>query len=188
MSYRLIKKIHLYACLSTVAVLAMFILTSYLMIHHQTFNQKPVKTTIEVDGEINSENDWTQLISDRQIKGRMNKEIRQEGQWVREYASAEQFSRLSYDVEKAKLTIERNDQHLANALKGIHVQRGYRGPLPYLIYAFLLDIVGLSLIIFTITGVILWFHLLKNDRIAWIIFAAGFLYFASTIYVLMHVL
>ena len=187
MIYRLIKKIHLYACLSTVAVLAMFILTSYLMIHHKTFHQDPIKTTLEVDVDITSENDWTQLIRDRKIKGRMNKEVRKEGQWIREYASAEQFSRLSYDVETARLTINRNDQHFANALKGIHAQRGYRGPLPYLIYAFLLDMVGLSLIIFTITGVILWFQLLKNDRIAWIIFAAGFLYFASTIFVLMQV-
>lgn len=186
MNYRLIKKIHLYACLTTAAVLTMFILTSYLMIHHKAFNQKPVKTNYGVHREIKSENDWTQLISDEHINGRMTKEIHKEDQWMREYSSAEQFSKLSYDGTEKMVSITRTDKSLTNALIGIHRQRGYHGTLPYFIYAFLLDLVGLSLILFTITGVILWFQLLKNDRLAWIIFAAGFLYFIATIYMLMH--
>ncbi len=48
MTYKLIKKIHLYACLITAAVLVMFILTSYLMIHHHHFDQESTKQTFEV--------------------------------------------------------------------------------------------------------------------------------------------
>ncbi|NND04934.1 MAG: hypothetical protein HKN87_01020 [Saprospiraceae bacterium] len=186
MNYQLIRKIHLYACLSTVAVLIMFVFTSYLMIHHKTFDQKPIKTTIEIEGVINSEEDWTGLIEAGEIKGRMTKEIQNENEWIREYANAEQFSRVSYDVGTKKTTIVRNDKDLAHALIGIHRQSGYNGSPANFAYAFLLDIVGLSLIIFTLTGVILWFKLLKSDRIAWIIFSAGLLYFAVTIYMLMH--
>ncbi|MCB0634767.1 MAG: hypothetical protein KDD15_33780, partial [Lewinella sp.] len=47
-------------------------------------------------------------------------------------------------------------------------------------YAFLLDILAISLIVFTITGIIMWFHLLKKDKWAWVIFVAGFVYFGFT--------
>ena len=74
----------------------------------------------------------------------------------------------------------------ANAFFGIHRTRGYGGPIQYNLYAFLLDILGVSLIIFTITGIIMWFKVLKNNRWAWIIFIAGLVYVGTTVGVLMY--
>jgi hypothetical protein len=58
--------------------------------------------------------------------------------------------------------------------------------LPYSLYAFLLDVLGLGLIVFTITGIIMWFKLLKNSTIAWVIFISGFIYFGLTMALLVY--
>ena len=46
--------------------------------------------------------------------------------------------------------------------------------------------IAISLIIFTITGIIMWFKLLKNHRIAWIIFIGGLIYFGITMALLAY--
>lgn len=188
-TYKLIKQIHLYACLSTVSVLAMFIFTSYLMIHHDWFSHEPSKETLTVDLETipASEPDWRTLIDQYGIGGRLIREnTNQAGALFREYAGAAGSTRITLlsDVQQAEIV--RTTKTTADAIIGIHRQRGYGGPLQYNLYALLLDLIGVSLIVFTITGVIMWFKLLKNHKVAWIIFIGGFIYFSVTMAMLVY--
>ena len=64
--------------------------------------------------------------------------------------------------------------------------RGYGGGMIYNAYAILLDLTGASLIIFAITGIILWLKILKNSKLAWLILVLGFLYVSSNIYYLVY--
>lgn len=188
-NYRLIKKIHLYACLSTVAVLLMFIFTSYLMIHHNWFSHERQSETIaaDLDALPGSEQDWRALTAKYKIKGRLVREqSANKGEIVREYASAAGSTRITIFSDKNQLEIIRTSKSAADAVVGIHRQRGYGGPLQYSLYALLLDLLGISLIVFTITGIIMWFKLLKNHKIAWIIFIGGFIYFSITMALLAY--
>ena len=188
-NYKLIKKIHLYACLSTVAVLLMFIFTSYLMIYHHRLDheQKEETDTFEVDAIPASETDWQAFNRAHGIKGRMVREnIRDNGDRMREYARVEGSVRVTFFSGSNQAEIVRTFKSTADAVIGVHRQRGYGGPLQYSLYAFLLDILGLSLIVFTITGIIMWFKLLKNSLIAWIIFVCGFIYFGITMALLAY--
>jgi hypothetical protein len=45
----------------------------------------------------------------------------------------------------------------------------------------MLDVVGISLMLFAITGVILWLKLLKFNKLAWGIFIFGFVYVSAVI-------
>lgn len=181
--YDLIKKIHLYACLSTVAILIMFIFTSYLMIHHDWFSHKQQSetTTLDLDTIPTSKQDWQTLIDQQGIKGRLLREnTNNKGDFFREYASAAGSTRLSFISNKNQVEIVQTSKSTTDAIIGIHRQRGYEGPLQYSLYAVLLDLFGISLIVFTITGIIMWFKHLKNHRTAWVIFISGFIYFSTT--------
>lgn len=187
--YKLIKKIHLYACLSTVAVLVMFIITSYLMIHHISFNHTVQKEerTVSVEDLPTTANQWKEFENQFQIKGRLTREgVNQDGQQFREYASASGSTRVIYESEQKQVVFVRNIKSKADAIIGIHRQRGYDGSLQYKLYALLLDIVALSLIAFTLTGIILWFKLLKNNRFAWVIFIGGLMYVCFTMLLLIY--
>ncbi len=188
-NYPLIKKIHLYACLSTVAILLMFIVTSYQMIHHDWFDHTPQKETIlaSLTPGLSPENAWPSLITGQQIKGRLVREnTNKDGHPVREYASAGGSTRITLLQDVNQAEIIRTTRGTVDAIAGIHRIRGYGGPLKYNLYALFLDLVGISLIVFTVTGIIMWFKLLKNHRIAWIIFVSGFLYFALTMAMLIY--
>ncbi len=187
--YSTIKKIHLYACLSTVAFLLMFIVTSYLMIHHQWFDHEEHRETSDVDlgFRVDTEEDWQKLVDRFDVKGRLYRSsTNKDGHQVRIYETANNSNRITLSADRTKAQMVLTSERGANILVGIHRHRGYGGALQYNLYALFLDLLGVSLIVFAITGVIMWFKLLKNNRIAWIIFIAGFLYFSLVIFLLMY--
>lgn len=188
--YILIKKIHLYASLSTAALLLMFLFTSYLMIHHNWFDHEQQSKTsyVSYDAPLDQEPDWQKMLEQYDIKGRFIEEKHnQDGNLCRTYASASGRTILTILRDKNQLEILQNTKSTADALIGIHRQRGYgHGPIQYNLYALLLDLTGVSLILFAITGVIMWLRILKNNLTAWIIFGLGFVYFAITMGLLMY--
>ncbi len=187
-TYQIIKKIHLYACLSTAAVLLMFVLSSYVAIHHNAFNHQSLSTSeeLEIDATNFDENDWLDFIRMNHIKGRLTKKDVRDGKVTRQYQAAGSNTKITYSPSSGMMSIERNQKSRAGAFFGIHRQRGYGGGLRYDIHAFLLDLTGIALILFSITGVIMWMRLLKNNRIAWIIFCLGLGYYACIMYGLMR--
>lgn len=183
-NYKIIKKIHLYACLSTVALLLMFIFTSYMMIHHDWFNHESTQETEAIDLATApaTETDWQHWAGKHDIPGRLvRSNTNKDGEPVREYATAAGSTRVIYRADRGQVEITRTSKSTANAIIGVHRHRGYGGGLTYNFYAFLLDLLAVGLIIFTITGIIMWFRLLKNDRWAWVIFIAGGIYFGITL-------
>ncbi len=188
-NYPLVKKIHLYACLSTVAILAMFIFTSYLMIHHAWFDHATEKHTVMVRLEENTspQFNWEKWTTQNNIEGRFVREnTTSDGHPVREYASAAVSTRITLIQNENQAEIIRTVKSNADAIVGIHRLRGYGGPFIYNVYALFLDLVGISLIVFTVSGIIMWFKLLKNNRIAWIIFVSGLIYFMATMVILIY--
>lgn len=183
-SYKLIKKIHLYACLSTAALLLMFILTSYVMIHHNWFDMERTTETqsYELAKAPEAEADWHRWAREQGISGRLvRNQTTKEGYPMLEYVHAGGSARITYKADEGKAEVVRNIKSTAGAIAGIHRHSGYGGGLGYNFYAFLLDLLGVGLIVFTITGIIMWFRLLKNDKWAWIIFISGFIYFSITV-------
>ncbi len=183
--YLIIKQIHLYSSLLTVALLFMYIITSYMMIYHDWFKveeQNKSETSIIVTpDEINDEN-WPKFLKENNIRGRLgNERFNNDGDLIRDYYSTGEESRIKILKDRNQVEIVTTQFNLSGNIIGLHRLRGYGGPIVYNIYAFMLDIVGISLILFAITGVILWLKLLKFNRLAWAIFIFGFLYVGSVI-------
>ena len=188
-SYKLFKSIHLYACLSTAAVLTMFVFTSYLMIHRDMFDHtvRSDTTRVRLALPLETETDWQRILDEEGIRGRLGRSFEEEdGTQVRQYNRAAGWTVLRAEPRAGDLQVIRHTESTVDALEGIHRQRGYNGPWQYRLYAFLLDLVGVSLILFTFTGVVMWFRLLKYNRLAWIIFLAGFVYVGLTLALLLY--
>lgn len=186
--YKHIKKIHLYASLSTVALLVMYIITSYMMMNHNLIDHDLIKEekTVRLTTIPSNDQEWNTFAQQNGIEGRKTREsTNNEGNLIVEYGHAGGFARIDVPKNTSEAKISLSHKKTANAIIGIHRQRGYGGNWIYNLYAFFLDIIGVSLIIFVITGIIMWFKLLKNNKIAWIIFISGFIYVGVTIFLLL---
>jgi hypothetical protein len=183
--YLIIKQIHLYSSLLTAALLLMYIITSYMMIHHDLFKvEEEIKseTSIVVTPDEINEKNWPIFLKENHIHGRLaNERFNDHGDLIRDYYSTGKESRIKILKGRNQVDIVTIQFNLSGRIIGLHRQRGYGGPIAYNIYAFMLDIVGISLILFAITGVILWLKLLKFNKLAWTIFIFGFLYVGSVI-------
>lgn len=183
--YFIIRKIHLYSSLLTVALLIMYILTSYMMIYHDWFKVEQTKesaTSVIVSPNEVSEDNWSDFLKKHKIEGRLTREnFNDSGDLIRTYSRADGNSKISILQNKNMVEIETTQLNLSGSIIGLHRMRGYGGPFIYNIYAFMLDIVGISLILFSVTGVFLWLKLLKFNKIAWAIFIFGFVYVGAVI-------
>ena len=188
-TYKVIRKVHLYASLSIVGLLLMYVVSSYLMIHYEkfkTYQRQESTQSIKVDdsSEI-SEANWSEFLSKNGVSGKLtNETTAPDGSLVRRYFRAGQETEIKINPE-GLVEISTSKANLAGHIVGLHRIRGFDGPFPYLVYAILLDLVGISLVLFAITGAILWLKLLKNDPWAWVVFIAGFIYVAAIVGYLM---
>jgi hypothetical protein len=178
--YAIVKQIHLYSALITATLLLMYIITSYMMIYHDWFKVEQLSTQSAIfkttAPEISAEN-WPSFLEKHAIKGRMVQEnLKQNGDLVRIYSSTGGNNRITISKDKNEVKIKTTQLNLSGHIIGFHRLRGYGGSIYYNIYAFLLDLVGISLVLFAITGVILWLKLLKHNKIAWAILILGFTY------------
>lgn len=176
--YNTVKKIHLYACLSTTAVLLMFILTSYVMIYHDQFDHEVVKESEVLDYDASSDDDLQLWAKEHGVPGRMVKSYKNNaGHTVLEYRNAATHTRMTFIAATGQVDVVRTTKSKADAFVGIHRNRGYGGGLSYNVYAFFLDVLGVSLILFAITGIIMWMKMLKGNGWAWLILLGGLAYF-----------
>ncbi|GAB1452787.1 hypothetical protein MASR2M47_28430 [Draconibacterium sp.] len=162
----------------------MFILTSYVMHYHDRFNHDSNTATevLSTASSIASEEEMLKWIEKHDIKGRLVRDyLNPAGNRVFDYADAGGSTRVTFISANNQVVVDKTTRSKADAITGIHRQHGYGGGLTYNLYAFHLDILGVSLILFTITGVIMWIRLLKKDKWTWIIFFGGLAYFGSVL-------
>jgi hypothetical protein len=169
----------------------MYIISSYMMIYHDWFkveNKNESNKNIEISPEDINKDNWESFISKNKIKGRLVRETyRESGEIVRRYESAKGYAEITINEKMNQAEIKSGELNLSGKINELHRLRGYGGPLVYNIYAVLLDLVGVGLILFVITGVILWLKLLQHNKIAWIILVLGFIYISATLGYLLFV-
>ena len=150
------------------------------MIHYErfdTYHRDEQVKKIEVTPNQVSQENWAKFLLENGVSGKLtNEKATNGGGLVREYSRAGREYEVTLSADNNSVEIKTSQANLPGFVVGLHRIRGYSGPWQYQVYAILLDLVGVSLILFAVTGAILWLKLLKNDLIAWGIFAAGLLY------------
>jgi len=190
-TYQIIRQIHLYSSLSIVALLLMYILSSYMMIYHDWFkveSKNETKIILDITAEDINEANWDSFLKTNGIKGRLVRErFEESGDIIRLYESAKGYAEITVFEKADQVEIRSGELNLSGKINEIHRLRGFGGPFLYNIYAILLDMVGIALILFVLTGVILWLKLLQHNKVAWTILILGFLYVSAVLGYLIYV-
>jgi len=183
--YQIIRQIHLYSSLTIVALLLMYVISSYMMIYHDWFQVKTrneSRITLDIRPKEINEDNWGSFLNKNNIKGRLVREnFEESGDIVRLYESAKGYAEITIFKKVDQVEIRSADLNLSGKINEMHRLRGFGGPLLYNIYAVLLDLVGVGLILFVLTGVILWLKLLKHNKLAWTILILGFIYVSAVL-------
>jgi hypothetical protein len=156
-----------------------------MMIYHDWFTPKDIEEDpiiIKVNPEEVSDENWEAFLSRNKVRGRLIREnLNKNGNLVRMYSSAKDEVKITLFNDINQVEIAVINLNTSGKIIGLHRTRGYGGSWVYNIYALLLDIVGISLMLFAITGVILWLKLLKHNKIAWTVLFLGFIYVSTVI-------
>ena len=110
-TYKTIRKIHLYASLPIVALLLMYVVSSYFMIHYQKFNtyhrNESVKL-IQVSPDQVSDGNWSSFLQENGVSGKLtNENTSTEGHVVRKYSRAGREYEVTIYASKNSVEIKK---------------------------------------------------------------------------------
>jgi hypothetical protein len=69
----------------------------------------------------------------------------------------------------------------SGTLNRLHHFHGYDGGLQFWLWGFLVDVVSVSMIVFAVSGVYMWYVLKKDHTLGWIVLGASSLYVTGSL-------
>ncbi len=122
----------------------------------------PVEKTIE-----GSPAEYAKYLKDSlNLKGRISYQKDWKDNWVFHYDFPGNNYQVSLTPAQDTLLIQREQQGRTffTVAQQIHVLRGYKGGWAYTAWAVMYDLSCLAMIVFAITGIIMWYRIRKNFR------------------------
>jgi len=166
--YNVIRKIHLYCGLIILIFLMMYFVSGYMMVHRPWFVAAPPApttkmATLESTGALPTEQLAAEVQKKLGLVGRIQFPPKQPAEVTRFWV-VRPGTMIRVDVPARAHLIYLTTQRvgLVGTLIMLHKVRGYDGQLIFDAYAFFCDLAGLSMILFAISGVYLWWKRVKN--------------------------
>jgi hypothetical protein len=189
--YSLIRKIHLYSGLVLAVFILMYFATGFVMIFEPVFKREvesEVKRRIPFDSRPASNPD--------QLAGLIQEALGVRGQpsvqFRRDYAVVNFIHpgtltevRIPNGGDSLFITTRRGN--INTTMHQFHRLHGYPGDPAYVLWAFIYDLSCLSMIIFALSGVYLWYKVERRRRAGWLILTGSTLLTATTIIYLMFI-
>lgn len=189
---RLLRRVHFFASLMIFAFALLYIVTGYIISKHEWFPQgKESKITIiqplnYFPDTTKLENFGNEIKNQFKISGRMD--------YKRNYKNEILFSYFrpgvnNFVVVHSKLdsiTIVRTEMKTVREVsKRMHRMYGFKGGWIYVIWAILLDLAALSMIVFSITGVLIWYRMRHQFKYGWF-FIVPFVILGIVMYIYLY--
>jgi hypothetical protein len=190
--YNLIRKIHLYVAFSLLLLTLMYFVSGYIMIHGPWFGSSEPQVTQEIIKlsrplKGNEPNISEYLQKELNLSGKRFPAKKQEnGTIVFNYWRPGEEYEIILTPNKSEVIIKRRQWQWQGTMIGFHRIHDYMGGVTYTVWAFLLDIVSLSLIVFGITGIIMWYKLTTKRLLGWILLSITYIYSFVTILYLLY--
>ena len=173
--YQIIRRIHLYTAFFLLSLVLMYFVTGYLMIHENLLaNRDPEKKThtarLKYKGEKTPEAYAAYLEANFGLMGkRQPPQKREDGSWRFEYFRPGTSLEAVISAAGDSVRITESREHLRRTLTGFHRLHGYGGGLLYDIWAVLYDLASIALILFTLSGIYLWYKLTRHHLLGWLL-------------------
>ena len=161
---KLLRQIHRIASMVIFAFLLMYFVTGFIMIRHDWFPQPEATiTTKTIPFHVNK--DVTDFISLKntikeklEITGREDVPIqRKDSCWGYNFHRPGVVYNIVLNPNSNSLTIKKTEQKsLSRISSRLHLMHKYEGGAKYIIWAFIYDLAAVSMIVFAITGILIW--------------------------------
>lgn len=193
MMYAIIRKIHLYSCLIIGVFLLMYFVTGYPLIHHGLLPEGETRTVTHVyalpqAGQMDAADYSEFLRQTYHLSGQRQKPRRlEDGSWRFRYSRPGMNYEALVSAEGDSVKITESSGSLSLTLGGFHRLHGYGGGWLYDLWSLFYDLASLSLIIFAVTGVYMWYKLMPKKRLGWLLLGGSFVYTLATFLYLIYV-
>ena len=177
--YHFFRRIHLFTGLLLLVFVLMYFLTGYVMIHGNWFGSNEPKTSVETNSFAFVANETDSALATRlqrqfSLSGQSSTpERRKDGSLRLNYVRPGTTIQTVINPVTRQIVITRKEFAFHGLANGLHRLRGYHGGWQYWIWSLLYDLASLALIVFAITGVVLWYQSTARHVAGWICLAAS---------------
>jgi len=191
-TYTLLRKIHLYAGLVVMVFVIMYFVTGYPMIHGRWFPMPAIVATTRTEQLLytgpNEPAAYAKYLQDTfDLRGKLTRQQRlDDGRWVFRYSRPGTTYAAVVAPTGDSVRITTLKENPIETMVTFHRLHGYDGGALYAVWAFLYDLSSFSLILFSVTGIYLWYKLTKKKLLGWIFLAISYGYASATVLYLMY--
>ncbi len=178
--YHLLRRLHLFTGLLLLVFVLMYFISGYVMIHPKWFGERQStdSTRIEAVDLPGTVSDTVMVGYLRSVMGLRGQtsgpEHRKDGSVRVNFGRPGTAFQVVISPNGKQATITRKDFGFAGLANGLHRQRGYSGGWAYWTWSLLYDLASLSLMVFAVTGVVLWYQSTSRRAAGWLCLAASF--------------
>ena len=185
----LIRRIHLTCAFLLLGFVLMYFISGHVLSHGSWFGEATEQTVRRtepfpagVSAQPNAAAFASTLRENLGLRGKASTvQHRRDGTWRVTYFHPGHLTEVTVAADLASVTVEEKQFGWQRVLIGLHRLHGYGGGTFYDVWAFLFDLVSASMIVFAVTGVLLWHRMTRDRRPGWIVLATGFALTASTL-------
>lgn len=190
--YALIRTIHLFTGLILAMGLFMYAFTGLVMTNQDWFPDSKETTTHELRSEVAARmapglskqqaEPWQQqLAAELDLWGRPGKRWHNDdGEWTFEYGRPGTNEKLKVRPGDANVTVTLETAGFTGTMNRLHHLHGYAGGGRFFLWGLLVDLASLALILFPVTGILLWYKLKKDRRLGWVILGGSSAYVVAS--------
>jgi len=190
--YEWIRKTHLYVAMVLLTFVVMYFITGYVMLHPslpRAQDPQKVTTRLSIDlPEGADPEDLSVILQDKlEFPGkRIPPRVFKDGRIRYLYYRPGESFEATLSATRDSVVVVHTVEGMRRTLFGLHRMHNYGGGWLYDIWVLLYDLASLSLILFALTGVYMWFKLTKHRMVGWIFLATGYGYTLATVLYLVH--
>jgi len=179
---KLIRNIHLIASIFMFSFMLVYAFTGIIIINHDLFtipevevnhSKIPVEKRMDGDPKVYAK----YLKQKLDLKGRTEYQKNNQDNWIFHFNIPGEGYQVTLTPAQDTLYIQRSSQEMTlyTVVHRIHILRGFKGGWAYTAWAVMYDTSCFAMILFAITGIIMWFKRRKQYRHGWWYLLAGIL-------------
>ncbi len=192
--YSIIRTIHLFTGLGLAALIFMYAFSGFVILHQDWFpGAQSEKTTthptssvaLETTSPVTQDNAdaWGRELADElNLRGRLDKQRRtDEGSWVFDFGRPGTYETLTATPGMGETTLTIEEGGFARIMNRLHHFHGFAGGLRFFLWGLFVDLVGLAMIVFPLSGIYMWWVLKKDRRLGWFVLGGSTAYVIGSI-------
>lgn len=165
----IIRKIHHISSLVIFTFVLMYVVSGLFMLKEDWFPRGEGEKVVIHEalqtpvGDHNNKSYLSVLQKDFGIKGRASEpHIAKDGSWIYQFGKPAESTKVILAPSRDSLTLENEyNKHFFNVVNRFHHFRHYEGSFRYKLWALMYDLAALSLIVFALTGILIWLRMKK---------------------------